>query len=385
MGIKGASSAPSSAAIFTKIYIWFSVLGVLLLSASSIWTFYSMNQMIQVTQERREVALGKGLALAVSDLIVTRNYAQLESDFRQIMSNEAIHNVAATDLKGDVLAFLERKPDSNQALVNYSIRKLTPPDNLSAEFVSQRQGGRSVLWYRIDPGIPLGWIRIESYANLDDALLESLRRNIMLSTIILFIGLFGASIVLFYRAKKNTQSTERRLLQRNELLHDAAHQDPLTHLPNRLSLNGLMQDAMLFSREGGYILAICFLDLDGFKEVNDRYGHQVGDKLLIAAARRMKKVIPEGDTVIRLSGDEFVLLLGGIHREEDLEASLGRILSSLSASFMIDGDNVTVSASIGVSIYPTDGTIANDLVVHADTAMYQAKKRGKNSWVRFKH
>ena len=385
MGIKGASSALSSAAIFTKIYIWFSVLGVLLLSASSIWTFYSMNQMIQVTQERREVALGKGLALAVSDLIVTRNYAQLEGDFRQIMSNEAIHNVAATDLKGDVLAFLERKPDSNQALVNYSIRKLTPPDNLSAEFVSRRQGGRSVLWYRIDPGIPLGWIRIESYANLDDALLESLRRNIMLSTIILFIGLFGASIVLFYRAKKNTQSAERRLLQRNELLHDAAHQDPLTHLPNRLSLNSLMQDAMLFSREGGYILAICFLDLDGFKEVNDRYGHQVGDKLLIAAARRMKKVIPEGDTVIRLSGDEFVLLLGGIHREEDLEASLGRILSSLSASFMIDGDNVTVSASIGVSIYPTDGTIANDLVVHADTAMYQAKKRGKNSWVRFKH
>lgn len=343
-----------------------------------------MNQMIQVTKERREVALGKGLALAVSDLVVTRNYAQLEGDLRQIMSNEAIHNVVATDLKGDVLAFLERKPDSTQVLVNFSIRNLTPPDNLSAEYVSQKQGGRSVLWYRIDPGVPLGWIRIESYASLDDALLVSLRRNIMLSTIILFLGLFGASIILFYRAKKNTQSAERRLLQRNELLHDAAHQDALTNLPNRLSLNGLMQDAMLFSREGGYILAVCFLDLDGFKEVNDRYGHQKGDKLLIAAARRMKKVIRESDAVIRLAGDEFVLLLGGIHREEDLEASLGRILSSLSASFMIDGDNVTVSASIGVSIYPTDGTIANDLVVHADTAMYQAKKRGKNSWVRFK-
>lgn len=343
-----------------------------------------MNQMIQVTQERREVALGKGLALAVSDLIVTRNYAQLEGDFRQIMSNEAIHNVAATDLKGDVLAFLERKPDSNQALVNYSIRKLTPPENLSADFLTQKQEGRSVLWYRIDPGIPLGWIRIESYASLDDALLESLRRNIMLSTIILFFGLFGASILLFYRVKKNTQSAERRLLQRNELLHDAAYLDALTNLPNRLALNSVMHEAMLTSRAGGYLLAVCFLDLDGFKEVNDRFGHQAGDKLLIAAARRMKKVIRESDAVIRLAGDEFVLLLGGILKEEDLDVSLERILTALAASFMIDGDNVSVSASIGVSIYPTDGTIANDLVTYADTAMYQAKRRGKNSWVRFK-
>lgn len=344
-----------------------------------------MNQMIQVTQERREVALGKGLALAVSDLIVTRNYAQLESDLRQIMGNEAVHNIAATDLNGEVLAFLERKPDSDQVLVNFSIRKLTPPDALSSAYLIQKQGGRSVLWYQIDPGIPLGWIRLESYASLDDALLESLRRNIMLSTVILFIGLFGASIILFYRAKKKTQSAERRLIQRNEILHDAAHLDALTNLPNRLSLNSMMHDAMRSSRAGGYLLAVCFLDLDDFKEVNDRFGHQVGDKLLIAAARRMKKVIRESDAVIRLAGDEFVLLLGGINQEEDLDASLGRILTAIAASCMIDGDNVSVSASVGVSIYPTDGTAASDLVTYADTAMYQAKRKGKNSWVRFKH
>lgn len=343
-----------------------------------------MNQMIQVTQERREVALGKGLALAVSDLIVTRNYAQLEGDLRQIMGNEVVHNVAATDLNGDVLAFLERKPDSDQALVNFSIRKLTPPDDLSSAYVIQKQAGRSVLWYRIDPGIPLGWIRLESDASLDDALLESLRRNIMLSTVILFIGLFGASIVLFYRAKIKTQSAERRLLQRNEMLHDAAHLDALTNLPNRLSLNRVMHDAILSSRAEGHLLAVCFLDLDGFKEVNDLFGHQAGDKLLIAAARRMKKVIRETDAVIRLAGDEFVLLLGGINREEDLDASLDRILTAVAASFMIDGDNVSVSASIGVSICPTDGTTTNDLVAYADTAMYQAKRKGKNSWVRFK-
>lgn len=384
MRIKDASTALASAPMFTKIFIWFSVLGVLLLSASSIWTFYSMNQMIQVTQERRTVALGKGLALAVSDLIVTRNYGQIESDLRQMMNNEAIHNVAATDLNGVVLALVERQPDAEQILTNYSIKTLTIPDDGSAEFLIQKQGNRSVLWYRIDPGIPLGWIRLESDTGLDDVLLESLRRNIMLSTVILFLGLFGVSIVLFYRAKKKTQTTEHNLLKRNEILHDAAHLDVLTNLPNRLSLNSLMHDAMLSSREGGYLLAVCFLDLDGFKQVNDRFGHQVGDKLLIAAARRIKKVIRESDEVIRLAGDEFVLLLGGISLEETLDTSIERILQALSAPFMIDGDDVSISASIGVSIFPTDGAAANELVAHADTAMYQAKRKGKNCWVRFK-
>jgi diguanylate cyclase (GGDEF)-like protein len=197
------------------------------------------------------------------------------------------------------------------------------------------------------------------------------------------MSLFGVSIVLFYRAKKKTQTTEHKLIKRNEILHDVAHFDTLTNLPNRLSLNNLMHDAMLSSREGGYLLAVCFLDLDGFKEVNDRFGHQVGDKLLIAAARRMKKVIRERDEVIRLAGDEFVLLLGGIYLEETLDTSIERILQSLYASFMIDGDVVTVSASIGVSIFPIDGTASNELLAHADTAMYQAKRKGKNCWLRF--
>lgn len=342
-----------------------------------------MNQLIQVTQERREIALGKGLTLAISDLIVTRNYAQLEVDLRYIMVNEGVHTVAATDLSGDVLAALERKPDSHQIVANYSIKKLTPPSSMTEEYLIQKQGERSVLWFRVNPGIPLGWIRMESNTNLDDALLESLRLNIMLSIAILFMGLFGVSIALFYRVKKKTQSAERKLLQHNEILHDVAYMDALTQVPNRLSLNSLMQDAMLAARERSYLLAVCFLDLDGFKEVNDRYGHECGDKLLIAVARRMKKVIRESDSVVRLAGDEFVLLVGGIQHEENLDSSISRILSAVSSSFMIDGENITVSASIGVSVYPTDGSLANDLVVQADSAMYQAKRKGKNTWARF--
>ena len=131
------------------------------------------------------------------------------------------------------------------------------------------------------------------------------------------------------------------------------------------------------------MLAICFLDLDGFKAVNDQLGHQAGDKLLIAAAGRMKKAIRETDSVIRLAGDEFVLLLGGLKDLNELDASMRRILELIAAPFMIDEQRVSISASIGVSIYPNDTCSINDLVDHADTAMYKAKNKGKNAWVLF--
>jgi len=187
--------------IYTKIFIWFSVIGVLLLSASSLWTYHTVNQLFQLTQERREVALVKGVALTISDLIVTRNYAQLEVSLRQVMGNDTVHAVVVTDLEGDVLAALGRKPDSIQVFVDFSVRKITPPNDLTAEFIAHKQDGLSILWYRVDPGYPLGWIRIESYTEYDDALLDKLRLNIMLSVVILFISLFGVSVGLFYRAK----------------------------------------------------------------------------------------------------------------------------------------------------------------------------------------
>jgi len=382
--MKTKEPVPITSVLYTRIFIWFSVIGVVLLSASSLWTYHTMNQLFQITNERREVTLVEGVALAISDLMVTRNYAELEVKLRHLMGNVTVHAVVVTNLEGDVLTALERTPGSNQAFVNFLVTRLTPPSDLSAEFIAHRQDGRSILWYRVDPGYPLGWIMMESYTTHDDGLLENLRLNIMLSVVILFISLFGASIGLFYRAKKKSQSAEDQLLQRNEDLHSVVHLDALTQLPNRLALHPLTQAAMSLSSERGLLLAVCFLDMDGFKEVNDRLGHQSGDQLLIAAARRMKKVMRESDSVIRLSGDEFVLLLGGIHQDDDLAASVGRILGTIATPFTIEGETVTISASIGVSLYPIDGASVNELVAQADTAMYRAKREGKNMWVRFK-
>ena len=383
MRTKPASTSAHS--VFSKFIAWFSLLGVVLISAISIWTYYNTNQLIQITQERREIALGKGLALAISDLIVTREYAQLESDLRQIMGNENVHSVIVTDLNGAVLAYLERKMDAGLVTSNFSVTHIDLPRNLGAQFLIEKTDNTSRLWYKIDPGIPVGWIRMETFSNVDDALLSNLRMNILLSVLILFFGLFGVAIMLFYRAKHKTEEEELRLINSNELLHDAAHLDTLTKLPNRLSLNSLVENAMAVARKDSDSLAICFLDLDGFKGVNDRMGHLSGDNLLIAAAGRMKKAVRDSDSVIRLGGDEFVLILGGIKNEMQLDLLLKRILELLSSPFMIDGQNVSISASIGVVVYPENDAPISDLLAHADAAMYTAKQRGKNAWALFQH
>lgn len=373
------SKSSTAQAAFNKLIAWLSLLGVVLTATSSIWTYYNTNQLILITQERRELALGKGLALAISDLIVTREYAELESDLQQIMGNEAVKSVMVTDLRGVVLAYLGRKTISGPVTPDFKASSVNIPQ-VADRFLVKKEGDLSILWYRVDPGIPLGWIRMETFLKLDDAILNNLRLNILLSVFVLFLGIFGITLMFFFKVKRKTEEEELRLKNSNAMLEDIAHHDALTKLPNRLSLNELLENALATAKAKSELLAICFLDLDGFKGVNDQLGHRSGDNLLIAASGRMKKAIRERDSVIRLGGDEFILLLGGINSRNQLEILLNRILELLAAPFMIDGQSVAISASCGVTIFPDDDAPMTDLLTHADTAMYAAKSKGKNTW-----
>ena len=368
--------------IFSTIIFWFSLVSLLLIVISSLSTYYSMNQVIVVTQDRRVIALGKGLALTASDSIVTKDYGQLENDIRKVMSNETLRSAVVTDLKGTVLAFVSRNEFSESAKANYSIGHIDPPKDQHAVYSLEQNTDMVTLWYRVDAGIPLAWIRLESFTNFGDGLLHRLRRNALFAVISLFVILVGTAMVFFYRAKKKSQDQERQLMQANRRLYEAAHLDTLTKLPNRLSLSPLLNAAMEAARTAQDAVAICLLDLDGFKKVNDSLGHLSGDHLLIAVAGRMKKAVRESDSVIRLGGDEFVLILGGIKSPEQLNVLLKRILELIAAPFRIDGHSVAISASIGVSVYPKDdASTISDLLSHADSAMYEAKKHGKNNWI----
>lgn len=164
--------------------------------------------------------------------------------------------------------------------------------------------------------------------------------------------------------------------QRMEYL---AHYDGLTHLPNRMLLGDRLHQAMAQVERSGQHLALVYLDLDGFKAINDTYGHEAGDQLLVTVANRLKHTLREGDTIARLGGDEFVAVLLNCDPGKASAASVQRLLAAASQPVQLNGWVMQVSASLGVTFYPQASPIdAEQLLSQADQAMYQAKLTGKN-------
>lgn len=164
-----------------------------------------------------------------------------------------------------------------------------------------------------------------------------------------------------------------------QVSHLAAH-DGLTDLPNRMLLHERLSQALASAERHRYLLAVAFLDLDGFKQINDTLGHGVGDRLLQAVALRLVESVRHSDTVSRQGGDEFVLLLSRVEQHEDAAATARKIVAGVAVPFDVDGHRIHVTASVGVSIYPQDGTDGEMLIRNADRAMYRAKKRGHNGF-----
>lgn len=168
-----------------------------------------------------------------------------------------------------------------------------------------------------------------------------------------------------------------------ELTYAAQH-DFLTGLPNRLLLNDRIHQAIAFAPRNKKQVAVLFLDLDGFKHINDSLGHPIGDKLLQSVANRLVDCVRTSDTVSRQGGDEFVVLLSGAEQWEDAVITARRMLREVAEVHSVDQHDLHVTASIGVSVYPDDGLDAETLIRNADTAMYQAKANGRQSCQFFK-
>jgi diguanylate cyclase (GGDEF)-like protein/PAS domain S-box-containing protein len=164
----------------------------------------------------------------------------------------------------------------------------------------------------------------------------------------------------------------------------AAEHDFLTGLPNRMLLNDRITQAIALAPRHLKHVAVLFLDLDGFKYINDSLGHPVGDKLLQSIAERLADCVRASDTVSRQGGDEFVVLLSEVSHSEDAAISARRILQAVARPHSIDMHDLHITTSIGVSVYPDDGVDADTLIKNADTAMYQAKENGRQSFQFFK-
>ncbi len=163
--------------------------------------------------------------------------------------------------------------------------------------------------------------------------------------------------------------------ERQEIQRLAFH-DSLTGLPNRVLFLDLLRQAITQAEQQKRMLALMFLDLDRFKDVNDQLGHAVGDKLLISVAERLEHAVRKSDVVARLSGDEFAVLVTHLDQPTVVDTLAAELVETVSQPFSLDGHTVGVEVSIGISLYPRDGLSADDLLQRADSAMYRAKQRG---------
>jgi diguanylate cyclase (GGDEF)-like protein/PAS domain S-box-containing protein len=170
----------------------------------------------------------------------------------------------------------------------------------------------------------------------------------------------------------------RRLKAQEKQLTLMAYYDALTELPNRTLLADRLVQGISQTRRTQTLMAICYLDLDGFKPINDTWGHDAGDKVLVDMSNRLKDALRGGDTVARLGGDEFVLLLLGLSSQDECDDAVQRILNQIAQPLTILPDPIALSASIGVTLFPIDDADPDTLLRHADQAMYQAKQAGKN-------
>ncbi|MGB0495525.1 MAG: EAL domain-containing protein, partial [Kangiellaceae bacterium] len=207
------------------------------------------------------------------------------------------------------------------------------------------------------------------------------KNSVKISTLV-SATIFSSSNTSQYYVFSISDISKQKQAERN--LKKLANYDQLTELPNRSLLLDRIAHAIVISKRDNKQLAIFFIDLDRFKQVNDSLGHDTGDKVLTRAAQILKNCCRAEDTVARLGGDEFVVMLENIESVSNINRILQNILEEIKIAFFVENNQVSISASIGVSIYPQDAKTPSDLLKHADIAMYHAKNTGRNNFRYFK-
>jgi diguanylate cyclase (GGDEF)-like protein len=267
---------------------------------------------------------------------------------------------------------------ATRAFARRSPRSAAPPARDGAAELALR---RLLGW-----AVPAG----AAFATLLAAAGAALRDRPTIFGALALIAAVATSSLLFRELSKriltrlDTMIAERKGLEveldaarmTNQEFRDLAYHDDLTGLPNRSLLHDRLGLAIRHSHRQASHLALLFLDLDNFKAVNDSYGHGSGDRLLVELAGRVRRSVRAGDTVARFGGDEFVVLLHTVSDTQDAGRVAAKVLHAVQAPYRLDGHEVSIAASVGVSVYPGDGTLPDDLVRSADAAMYRDKRRG---------
>lgn len=358
-----------------RLLLKFAITILVVMSIGSYYTFTQVRAKMRVMENNAIVALTDGTVAGLSDMIVLKDYSHLQETLRQSMVNDNIIATEVTDINGRVLAAMVRSGSSVDPVF---------PDNLDpAQVVPGKTGSITrhdnhvTVWQQIDNNYHIGWLKIELSTEQYDSVINSLIANLATTIAAMALGMGIIILIQFNAVYKEMNGYENQLL-------DAAHTDPLTKLANRLTLDQYVTESMKNSRLMNSSFALAFVDLDGFKDINDTLGHSVGDELLKQVATRFTRMLRSGDRVIRQGGDEFVIILNDIE-SKDVVPVLDKIRNRISDPYTINGSKInSISASIGVTEYPSNNTTPSKLIANADAAMYGAKSAGKNRIVHYK-
>ncbi len=369
--------ATSSSSLYSQTLLLIGVGILLLLLAASSLSYFKTISLIHDGQRQSNAELAEGLAHSLTDGIVSRDYGALESQIKLILLNKHLQSVLVADVGGKVLAHLERIGPEGRVFENFKEKIVKLPTEKS-EFFTDTASDSDIIWQKIEAGTPVGWLRLEISDAKIDSILVRLKSETILIASLAAVVIIGMIVGFLLRIYPKLYRHEKRIEQENrEFEFDAMH-DALTQLPNRKLMLDRLQQAIFDAERKNKMLLVTFLDLDGFKGVNDRYGHDIGDQLLLEVRNRLLACFRRSDTVSRLGGDEFVILLPDVADWSLCKSLLESLPEQLSKPYSVKGHFINeIGASIGVAIYPRDGATPEILIAHADEAMYAAKRAGK--------
>lgn len=354
---------------------------LLLVISAALWFIHQNTNLIEGHLYREGNLVAEGLANAVAPDLVHKNYGGIEARLLQTASSQHVRSALVIDMQGQVLSYVIRSSDDKPAHPDFGLRHVAPPlttdrsvEELHPDFLS--------VWHIVKVGVDIGWVRIEIESDYSIHSMNEMRRDVwVLALIVAVLGVvsLGAAI---QRSLHLLSLRETEVEQTKHRLENKAYYDSLTHLPNRSLMFDRLRQAISRNARSRRQLAVCFADLDNFKQINDRFGHNVGDRVLLEVAQRLSGSIRSDDTVARLGGDEFVILLNELENERNAEMAVKRLLDSLMEPLAIEEREIDIKGSIGYALYPDDSEDADELIALADRAMYQIKSIGGSNTLR---
>ncbi len=394
--------------LFHKIALAFGMIITLyfLLAATAIYRFQDLYSHLDAVVEQRNVKINlmnlmmkaaRDRSLTIQWMLLIKDPFLLDEQNLKMSTIVANYNTHRTQLltlpqQEEELALLKQQQQQTIAtgeLQNRITRLLMD---------EQYEQAQTILYQEAVPtqdyalGLMESYITLQNQANRQELARtrEGVERaRLMMFSLILLGTLVGMAIAVWVIrhlkaeiSRRNAIEThlEQRVEERTRQLHHIATHDPLTGLPNRMLFSETLALAITVARSEGRLLALLFMDLDGFKAVNDTFGHEAGDQVLITVAKRLQSQVRGQDMVARLGGDEFVMLVAHPKGREQVHQIATRLIAAIDKPIQMVQQSCCIGLSIGISFYPDDAENADELLTRADDFMYIAKSSGKNCY-----